>query len=75
MWYTDAQLWREAEGDFDEQTTDDWDVDYSVYFEENGGDMVINYFRINFIYIIILKVFFIDHFRMPETPSRCGGVQ
>lgn len=40
MWYTDAQLWREAEGDFDEQTTDDWDVDYSVYFEENGGDMV-----------------------------------
>lgn len=40
VWYTDAQLWKEAEGDFDEQTSDDWDVDYSVYFEENGGDMV-----------------------------------
>lgn len=40
VWYTDAQRWKEAEGDFDEQTTDDWDVDYSVYFEENGGDKV-----------------------------------
>ncbi|XP_057370301.1 G patch domain-containing protein 3-like [Daphnia carinata] len=38
VWYTDAQRWQEAEGDFDEQTADDWDVDYSVYFEENGGD-------------------------------------
>ncbi|EFX62321.1 hypothetical protein DAPPUDRAFT_337114 [Daphnia pulex] len=38
VWYTDAQRWKETEGDFDEQTTDDWDVDYSVYSEENGGD-------------------------------------
>ncbi|KAK4021177.1 G patch domain-containing protein 3 [Daphnia magna] len=38
VWYTDAVRWKEAEGDFDEQTTDDWDVDYSVYYEENGGD-------------------------------------
>ncbi|KAI9565010.1 hypothetical protein GHT06_008752 [Daphnia sinensis] len=38
VWYTDAVRWKEAEGDFDEQTTDDWDVDYSVYHEENGGD-------------------------------------
>ena len=46
VWYTDAQVWKEAEGDFDEQTTDDWDVDYSVYFEDDGGDKVsspINY--------------------------------
>lgn len=38
VWYTDAQVWREAEGDFDEQTADDWDVDFSVYHEEGGGD-------------------------------------
>jgi len=40
VWYTDAQIWREAEGDFDEQTADDWDVDFSVYHEEGGGDKV-----------------------------------
>jgi len=33
--YTDAQYWREKEGDFDEQTTDDWDVDMSVYYEKD----------------------------------------
>ena len=33
--YTDAQFWKEKEGDFDEQTTDDWDVDMSVYYEKN----------------------------------------
>jgi len=38
VFYTDAQVWKEAEGDFDEQTADDWDVDVSVYYEENGGD-------------------------------------
>ena len=32
--YTDAQFWKEKEGDFDEQTTDDWDVDMSVYYEK-----------------------------------------
>lgn len=40
VWYTDAQIWREAEGDFDEQTADDWDVDFSVYHEKDGGDKV-----------------------------------
>ena len=25
--------------DFDERTTDDWDVDYNGYYEEGGGDM------------------------------------
>jgi len=34
--YTDAQYWKTLEGDFDEQTTDDWDVDMSVYYEEGG---------------------------------------
>ncbi|ELT87104.1 hypothetical protein CAPTEDRAFT_150255 [Capitella teleta] len=38
VWYTDAQYWKEKEGDFDEQTTDDLDVDMSVYYEPNGGD-------------------------------------
>ncbi|XP_023329281.1 G patch domain-containing protein 3 isoform X3 [Eurytemora carolleeae] len=33
--YTDAQYWKAQEGDFDEQTTDDWDVDMSVYYEKN----------------------------------------
>ncbi len=38
VFYTDAQVWKEAEGDFDERTTDDWDVDMSVYYEEGAGD-------------------------------------
>ena len=44
VWYTDACLWKEAEGDFDEQTTDDWDVDYGVYFCDGDGDKVRNGF-------------------------------
>ncbi|XP_034467343.1 G patch domain-containing protein 3 [Hippoglossus hippoglossus] len=39
VFYTDAQYWQEEEGDFDEQTTDDWDVDMSVYYDKDGGDM------------------------------------
>lgn len=38
VFYTDAQYWQEQEGDFDEQTTDDWDVDMSVYYEKGAGD-------------------------------------
>ncbi|XP_036888586.1 G patch domain-containing protein 3 isoform X2 [Sturnira hondurensis] len=38
VFYTDAQFWREEEGDFDEQTADDWDVDMSVYYDRDGGD-------------------------------------
>ncbi|XP_032829367.1 G patch domain-containing protein 3 [Petromyzon marinus] len=39
VFYTDAQLWKEAEGDFDAQTSDDWDVDMSAYYDKDGGDM------------------------------------
>uniref|UniRef100_A0A8C2D513 G patch domain containing 3 n=1 Tax=Cyprinus carpio TaxID=7962 RepID=A0A8C2D513_CYPCA len=39
VFYTDAQFWEEEEGDFDEQTADDWDVDMSVYYDRDGGDM------------------------------------
>ncbi|XP_026139174.1 G patch domain-containing protein 3 [Carassius auratus] len=39
VFYTDAQFWQEEEGDFDEQTADDWDVDMSVYYDPDGGDM------------------------------------
>ncbi|XP_069828704.1 G patch domain-containing protein 3 [Dendropsophus ebraccatus] len=38
VFYTDAQLWNEQEGDFDEQTADDWDVDMSEYYEPGTGD-------------------------------------
>lgn len=38
VFYTDAQYWRQQEGDFDEQTTDEWDVDMSVYYERGAGD-------------------------------------
>ncbi|KAL3857176.1 hypothetical protein ACJMK2_011869 [Sinanodonta woodiana] len=38
VFYTDAQYWQEQEGDFDEQTADDWDVDMSAYYEEGAGD-------------------------------------
>ncbi|KAM7382675.1 hypothetical protein PAMP_002395 [Pampus punctatissimus] len=34
VFYTDAQYWQEEEGDFDEQTADDWDVDMSVYYDK-----------------------------------------
>ncbi|XP_068935038.1 G patch domain-containing protein 3 [Petaurus breviceps papuanus] len=38
VFYTDAQYWQEEEGDFDEQTADDWDVDMSIYYDRDGGD-------------------------------------
>ncbi|KAM6239746.1 G patch domain-containing protein 3 [Porphyrio hochstetteri] len=38
VFYTDAQYWQEEDGDFDEQTADDWDVDMSIYYDRDGGD-------------------------------------
>ncbi|NXM78268.1 GPTC3 protein, partial [Serilophus lunatus] len=38
VFYTDAQFWQEENGDFDEQTADDWDVDMSIYYDKDGGD-------------------------------------
>ncbi|XP_041273629.1 G patch domain-containing protein 3 [Onychostruthus taczanowskii] len=38
VFYTDAQFWQEQDGDFDEQTADDWDVDMSIYYDKDGGD-------------------------------------
>ncbi|NWQ83763.1 GPTC3 protein, partial [Columbina picui] len=38
VFYTDAQYWQEKNGDFDEQTADDWDVDMSIYYDKDGGD-------------------------------------
>ncbi|TRY71161.1 hypothetical protein TCAL_05207 [Tigriopus californicus] len=38
VFYTDAQYWKAQEGDFDEQTTDDWDVDMEIYYDETAGD-------------------------------------
>jgi hypothetical protein len=38
VFYTDAQYWQEEEGDFDEQTADDLDVDMSAYYEQGAGD-------------------------------------
>ncbi|NWY18931.1 GPTC3 protein, partial [Aphelocoma coerulescens] len=38
VFYTDAQFWQEEDGDFDEQTADDWDVDMSIYYDKDGGD-------------------------------------
>ena len=36
VFYTDAQYWHEQEGDFDEQTTDDLNVDMSAYYEDGA---------------------------------------
>ncbi|BFZ19631.1 hypothetical protein BsWGS_22670 [Bradybaena similaris] len=44
VFYTDAVFWQEREGDFDEQTTDDLDVDFSVYEGEGPGDKDIQDF-------------------------------
>ncbi|XP_030074308.1 G patch domain-containing protein 3 [Microcaecilia unicolor] len=38
VFYTDAQYWQEEQGDFDEQTADDWDVDMSIYYDQDAGD-------------------------------------
>nr|XP_033809649.1 G patch domain-containing protein 3 [Geotrypetes seraphini] len=38
VFYTDAQFWQEEQGDFDEQTADDWDVDMSIYYDQDAGD-------------------------------------
>ncbi|NXQ34887.1 GPTC3 protein, partial [Alaudala cheleensis] len=38
VFYTDAQFWQEQDGDFDEQTADDWDVDMSIYYDRAAGD-------------------------------------
>ncbi|XP_072033929.1 G patch domain-containing protein 3-like [Amphiura filiformis] len=38
VFYTDAAYWRELEGDFDEQTSDNFNVDMSVYYDPDGGD-------------------------------------
>ena len=32
VWHTDAYYWSKKEGDFDEQTADDFDVDFSEQF-------------------------------------------
>ncbi|GAB1598473.1 G patch domain-containing protein 3-like [Argonauta hians] len=39
VFYTDAQYWQEQEGDFDEQTADDWDVDMRGYYDPGCEDM------------------------------------
>ena len=36
MFYCDSALWDEAKGDFDERTTDDLDVDMSLYMKGHG---------------------------------------
>ncbi|XP_014666083.1 PREDICTED: G patch domain-containing protein 3-like isoform X2 [Priapulus caudatus] len=38
VWHTDAAYWDQLEGDFDERTADEWDVDMSVWYEPLGGD-------------------------------------
>ncbi|XP_022693282.1 G patch domain-containing protein 3-like [Varroa jacobsoni] len=38
VFYTDAQVWDEAEGDFDAKTSDDWDIDMSAYYINGAGD-------------------------------------
>ncbi|XP_022102168.1 G patch domain-containing protein 3-like [Acanthaster planci] len=38
VFYTDAAFWDKQEGDFDEKTADDWDVDMSGYYDPAGGD-------------------------------------
>eukprot|EP00794_Sanderia_malayensis_P013998 gene13998-15456_t len=39
VFYTDSYYWHEMKGkDFDEDTTDDWDVDMSSYYQQNAGD-------------------------------------
>uniref|UniRef100_A0A914W9D6 G-patch domain-containing protein n=1 Tax=Plectus sambesii TaxID=2011161 RepID=A0A914W9D6_9BILA len=40
VWYTDSFYWDQAEGtDCDWRWADDWDVDFSVYYDKDGGDM------------------------------------
>lgn len=36
VFYTDAQHWDDAAGDFDAKTSDDWDIDMSGYYQEGN---------------------------------------
>ncbi|VDK42853.1 unnamed protein product [Anisakis simplex] len=40
VWYTDVNYWRDREEgtDCDWKWHDDWDVDYSIYYDDRGGD-------------------------------------
>ena len=44
---TDAQYWAREEGDFDEQTSDDWDLDMSEYYGEPGDKDAKDFIRIS----------------------------
>ncbi|PIK50918.1 putative G patch domain-containing protein 3 [Apostichopus japonicus] len=37
VFYTDAAYWDAMKGDFDERTSDEWDVDMSIFYEKDGG--------------------------------------
>ncbi|KAJ8044012.1 G patch domain-containing protein 3 [Holothuria leucospilota] len=37
VFYTDAAYWDAEKGDFDERTSDDWDVDMSIFYENGSG--------------------------------------
>lgn len=40
VWYTDSFFWNELEGtDTDWKWVDDWDVDYSIYYDQKTGDL------------------------------------
>lgn len=41
MWYTDTSFWQEAEEgtDTDWKWADDWDVDYSVYYDKSSSTL------------------------------------
>lgn len=41
VWYTDTFFWKELEEgiDSDWKWADDWDVDYSVYYDRKDGDL------------------------------------
>ncbi len=41
VWYTDAFYWDQTEQgtDCDWRWTDDWDVDYSIYYDRTAGDI------------------------------------
>ncbi|VDM97399.1 unnamed protein product [Thelazia callipaeda] len=41
VWYTDAFFWKELEEgtDSDWKWADDWDVDYSIYYDQKDGDL------------------------------------
>ena len=65
VFYCDSALWDEAKGDFDERTTDDLDVDMSLYWKGQGSLKIL----IALLKFMSLKEEYGDNFKCTMVPN------